>query len=66
MATDKTHVGLVSENRHDFVGFLSVFPYRHKPTQIFLKPDTVSAFCRLFVGFLSVWGTIFQLNKAQF
>jgi len=47
MGTDKTHVGFVSENQHDFVGFCLFFPtdtnrhkYFHKPTQ-----------CRVFVGF---------------
>ena len=50
MATDKTHVGFVSENRHDFVGFslptqpvTNIFKNRH-------GVGFLSAFCRFSVG----------------
>ena len=66
MGTDKTHVGFVSENRHDFVGFCRFFPtdtnrhkYFHKPTR-----------CRFFVGFLSVFcrfrARIFNKTRQNF
>ena len=50
MGTDKTHVGFVSENRHDFVGFVGFFPTDKNRHRYFKKPTPVSVFCRFGVG----------------
>jgi len=61
MGTDKTHVGFVSENRHDFVGFS--LPTQ-TDTNTFINRHGVG-FSSVFVGFLSVLGQDFQQNKGQ-
>ena len=51
MATDKTVVGFVSENRQNFVGFCRFFSTDKNRHKKFAKPTN----CRFFVGFLSVF-----------
>jgi len=66
MGTDKTHVGFVSENRHDFVGFCRFFPTDTNRHKFFHKPTR----CRFFVGFLSVFcrfrARIFNKTRQNF